>query len=104
MRMSEARSNTLPRLVLLCARCGVAYWGKGKCPSCGGVGELPAPAASQAERGGGGICADCRKRGACPPKADLFLWRDGDETCFEWEGIGNPFEWDGEAITIAFKK
>ena len=87
-------SDSVERLVRHCASCGVTYWEANGCPSCKCTKWLPVTnPAAQPERGAGSLCASCQNQSSCPPSANLYLYRDGSETC--WEFVPNDQMRDG---------
>jgi len=80
-----APSCSAHRMVRHCASCGVLYWNRTSCPSCGCERWTPPlPPVPQPPRGQGTLCADCCIRASCPPTADLYRYNDGSETCLEF--------------------
>jgi hypothetical protein len=75
--------------VLICQSCGVVFWDRDKCPSCGGPGGVPFPTPEQPGNGGGLLCMVCRHRGKCPADANLVRFSGGeidDEMCMAFDG------------------
>lgn len=84
-------------VVLICTGCGVAFWKRDKCPSCGAVGRAPRRTLRQLEPGTDMLCSFCSHREACrrgDPPEGVDLRRFGgsvldDAMCWTYDELSN---------------